>query len=360
LNQIPSFAGAMLSAAPVPAPGRMRFTLDGAPERERPSLLREALGRQSTYDPEPLPDVPIEVDFEFQALQGLMMMSGKAHGLRTNRSRAALAADATDDIDLLVNLSGPLQVAHGAQELVLGDGEAVLVSMADVYSFVHRPPGGFMALRVPRGQFAPLVSGVDDLCYRRIPSGTPALSFLIDYVKAARVDQRIACPQLQRLFVAHVRDLIAVALGATRDAAELARGGGLRAARLQAIKDDIGKNLDRLDLSVATIADRHRCTPRFVQRLFEAEGTSFTEYVLEQRLARAHRTLTDLGREGEKISAVAWDCGFGDLSYFNRTFRRRYGVAPSEIRERARADAPATMKERSFVSVPRARRVVAL
>ena len=111
----------------------------------------------STYDPEPLPDVPLEFDLEFQALQGLMMMRGKAHGLRTNRSRAAVAAATTDDLDLFINLSGPLQVAHGQQELVLGAGEAVLVSLADVYSFVHRPPGGLLALSIPRQQFAPLM-----------------------------------------------------------------------------------------------------------------------------------------------------------------------------------------------------------
>jgi AraC-like DNA-binding protein len=32
------------------------------------------------------------------------------------------------------------------------------------------------------------------------------------------------------------------------------------------------------------------------------------------------------------ITAIAFDAGFGDLSYFNRTFRRRYGATPSDIR----------------------------
>ncbi|MEN3383321.1 MAG: hypothetical protein V7608_3365, partial [Hyphomicrobiales bacterium] len=38
---------------------------------------------------------------------------------------------------------------------------------------------------------------------------------------------------------------------------------------------------------------------------------------------------------GQKISAIAFDAGFGDLSYFNRAFRRRYGAAPSEVRAAA-------------------------
>ena len=134
---------------------------------------------------------------------------------------------------------------------------------------------------------------------------------------------------MQHLVVAHIYDLMAVTVGATRDAAETAQGRGLRAARLHAIKQDIARNLDQADLSVAALAVRHGCTPRFIQRLFESEGTTFTEYVLAQRLARAHRMLTDPRRAGEKISTIAFDAGFGDVSYFNRAFRqalRRHAV----------------------------------
>ena len=110
--------------------------------------------------------------------------------------------------------------------------------------------------------------------------------------------------------------------------------------KLHAIKQDIAKNLARADLSVAALAERHNCTPRFLQRLVEADGTTLTEYVLTQRLARAHRLLIDPRRDGHKISAVAYDCGFGDLSYFNRVFRRHYRAAPSDVRAHARQDAP--------------------
>jgi transcriptional regulator GlxA family with amidase domain len=176
---------------------------------------------------------------------------------------------------------------------------------------------------------------VDDCYWRRIPSATPALRLLTDYVKVAQDGQGIASPALQHLVVAHIYDLMAVAIGATRDAAEVARGRGLRAARLQAVKKYIAENLDRADLSVAALAARHGCTPRFIQRLFEAEGMTFTEYVVAQRLARAHRMLMDPRRAGEKISTVALDAGFADLSYFNRAFRQLYGDTPSGVRMQA-------------------------
>jgi len=36
-------------------------------------------------------------------------------------------------------------------------------------------------------------------------------------------------------------------------------------------------------------------------------------------------------REG-RISDIAFECGFNDLSYFNRCFRRRFGLTPTAAR----------------------------
>jgi transcriptional regulator GlxA family with amidase domain len=94
--------------------------------------------------------------------------------------------------------------------------------------------------------------------------------------------------------------------------------------------------VDRPDLAVAALAARHRCTPRSVQRLFAADGTTFAEYLLAQRLARAHAMLRDPRRDGDKITTVAFDAGFADVSYFNRAFRQRYGAAPSDVRAQTR------------------------
>jgi len=332
-TQFPSHTPGMPPGIQLLAPGSIRFSLDGVPEDERLPVFREVFGRTILkYDLEPLPDIPFYVDLKFQALPGLAIMSGRLHGSLDRRTRETLAPETTDDIGMIVNLRGPHRITQGRQELVLGDGDATLVSLEDVCSFTHLPPGDILALRVPRKQFAPLVTGVDDRYLRCIPDGTPALGLLTDYIKVLQNDQKAMSPELQHLVVRHVHDLMAATVGTTRDAAETAEGRGLRAARLHAIKQDIARNIDRPDLSVATLAARHCCTPRFIQRLFETEATTFTDYVLAQRLVRAHRMLTDPRRAGEKISSIAFDAGFADVSYFNRAFRQHYGNTPSGIR----------------------------
>ena len=90
--------------------------------------------------------------------------------------------------------------------------------------------------------------------------------------------------------------------------------------------------MPRSDLSPALVARRQGISDSYIRKLFESEGTSFSEFVLVRRLVRAYRMLTNARRADQKISSIAFDCGFGDLSYFNRTFKRFYGAAPSEIR----------------------------
>jgi transcriptional regulator GlxA family with amidase domain len=156
------------------------------------------------------------------------------------------------------------------------------------------------------------------------------------YLAGAWDTQTQAGEDLQRSLVDHAYDLMTVMVGATDETLSPAHERGIAAARLAAVKRDVGRNLAQQDLSIAALALRHRCTSRSIQRMFEAEGTTFTQYVLAQRLARAHGLLGDPRLRAEKITALALDCGFGDISYFNRVFRRRYGVAPSDVRAQTR------------------------
>jgi AraC-like DNA-binding protein len=176
------------------------------------------------------------------------------------------------------------------------------------------------------------VQNIDDAVLRPIPRGTGALDLLANYVGALIHDPVIDTPDMRQLIAAHLCDLVSVTLGATRDAVAVAEGRGIRAARLRAIKADIERHLAQSDLSPIAVARRQRVSDSYIRKLFESEGTSFSEFLLVRRLVRAHRMLTNPRQADRSISSLAFDCGFGDLSYFNRTFKRAYGSPPSEIR----------------------------
>jgi AraC-like DNA-binding protein len=55
-------------------------------------------------------------------------------------------------------------------------------------------------------------------------------------------------------------------------------------------------------------------------------------FLLDERLKLAHRMLSEVRFVDRAIGSIAYDVGFGDLSYFNRCFRKLYGITPSGVR----------------------------
>ena len=309
----------------------LRLALEETPEQQRWERFREFFeGLGVRYDAKAFNGDPVEIDLTLRGLPGIQFLSGPLQGLTYRRM--CQKADPTEDLGLVINPGGPLYISQRGREIVLGEGEATIVSLTDTLDAAHRAPAHFQVLRVPTALLAPRLARGQNGFLRRVPSDSFALRLLTSYIDVAWKERTLAGPDLQHLVVSHIHDLMAVAIGATRDAAEDAKTRGVYAARLLAIKQDIARYLDRPDLSVSALAARHRCTPRHLQRAFEMAGTTFTEYILMQRLERAHGMLVDSRFRDEKISTIAYDCGFADVSYFNRMFRRSYGASPSDIR----------------------------
>jgi AraC-like DNA-binding protein len=192
---------------------------------------------------------------------------------------------------------------------------------------------------VPLKTLAPLVANPSDAGMRVVPREARPLQLLNRYLQALDMGASIDSLELSRAVAQHICDLIALSMGAHRDAPALLQQRGVRAARLQAIKADIAARFNDFELTVNAVALRHGVTPRYIQKLFEDDGVTFSEYVLERRLAEAHRSLADPHLANRSISTIAFNAGFSDLSYFNRTYRRRFGATPTETRVQAAAEA---------------------
>jgi AraC-like DNA-binding protein len=237
-----------------------------------------------------------------------------------------------DDVVLHIQESGRRTISQLGREATADAANGLLSSNADVCTVVLPEAARFVSIGVPRKFMLALAPGLEDAFVRPLSHHSGILRLLLTYVDVLEDQDTMKTPELQRAVVSHIHDLCALAIGATRDAAEIARGRGLRVARLRAIKADIVRNLRDGDVSVTALAGRHGVTPRYIQRLFESEGTTLSKFVLGQRLAQAYRMLADPRLGHRTIGTLAFDAGFGDLSTFNRQFRRYYGATPSDIR----------------------------
>lgn len=118
-------------------------------------------------------------------------------------------------------------------------------------------------------------------------------------------------------------DRAARAPSATGDPGEEARLEGLRLHLEEAYRASV--RLDELAARMG-MSRGHLC------RRFKAyTGMTLTAYVLARRVREAMLLLRTTDR---KVLAIALDCGFQDISFFNRKFKAIAGVTPRHYRER--------------------------
>jgi AraC-like DNA-binding protein len=284
----------------------------------------------------PLPDHPLQVDVIKRTLPGLAVVSGTLSGVCHVPRPKGAAGQGEDDLLLAVNIWGSSLARQRDTELSLRDGDALFWTRSVAgLGLMRFTPAGFLGCRVARAEVATLLGRLDDTPMCFVPRDTEALQLLVIYARGIAESVPLATPELRRLAVSHMHDLMAAVVAATRGGHAAAEGRGIAAARFRAIMIDIRNHLRDGDLSVNEVAQRQRMTPRYLHKLFENERLTFSSFVRDQRLACAHRMLSDPRLADRTIGSVAFDVGFRDLSYFNRTFRRHYGATPGEIRQSA-------------------------
>ncbi|HEY6259546.1 MAG TPA: AraC family transcriptional regulator [Xanthobacteraceae bacterium] len=311
----------------------LRISTGALPGRDRVEAFREIFGRTILkIEMEPLAGAPLDIDMTLRALPGFGMASGRLSPM-SNRHTSGLLDN--DDLVLVLMQSGIGEARQRGRVAAINEGQALLTANEEVATFTGHVETRVINFRLSRTMLAPMLADPEAALLRPIPAETPALQLLAHYAGVVTDGPSLATPELRGAVVTHMHDLAALAIGGNRDGLEIAQRRGIRAARLHAVKSDIMENLGRPGLTTTTMAARHGVTPRYVRLLFEREGMTFSQFVLEQRLAKAQRMLADPHLAERPIMTIAFEVGFGDLSYFNRAFRRRYGITPSDLRERA-------------------------
>jgi AraC-like DNA-binding protein len=138
-------------------------------------------------------------------------------------------------------------------------------------------------------------------------------------------------PELARVNADYVVDLVVMTLSGRADDCEAVQRRTLPETRYRVILGEIERGIGDPKLSGKTVAARVGITERYLQQLMETHGDTFSHFVLRQRLDRAAAML--VSKRNLRISEIAFLCGFSDLSYFNRTFKKRFGESPRTYRK---------------------------
>lgn len=100
---------------------------------------------------------------------------------------------------------------------------------------------------------------------------------------------------------------------------------------VEQLKDYIEQNLNE-DLSRSVLAGKVFLSEDYVSKIFmKTTGMSLPNYIAERRIERAKEYLRS---SSLPISKIAMEVGYGNFSYFSKTFRELVGCTPNEYRSR--------------------------
>jgi AraC family transcriptional regulator, positive regulator of tynA and feaB len=239
----------------------------------------------------------------------------------------------TDDLCFVnLQLEGLGRTTQRDHEQISAPGDLALADTTEPFEIANSHDFKLFCFAVPR-QLLP--KGLFDrprLNLSMTETGRALSRTLASYAELCLSGRQL--PKTSTLVGAHVTELIAHAPEILSDmSVERLHTPVL----LSMMLDHIDRHSDDPDLGAARLAERFRCSERYVHRLFATTGRSVGEHVNEKRIAACARKLLDRSSAHRTIAEIAFGAGFRDISHFNRLFKRCNGLAPREFR---RAMAP--------------------
>jgi AraC-like DNA-binding protein len=303
----------------------------GLDDRQRFLFFAELFEHFSnTGELDPAPDVPFRAAMNSIHIGTTML--GRCDGTFTTvRRERRQVLQTNDDRYCLARNTGDraAQVVHRGREFTMRPGAMVLLKLDEpFFSADGASQKRFTNVHLPMAALNAAVADVDDMVGRELEPGG-ALSLAMDYSDLL-LRHPAAVDEAGMAIAQHLMDLASLGLGARGELALAAERGGLRAVRLKAVLMILERRFSEPDFSAQKLAAAAGLSERYVNELLYEAGASFTTRLNELRLRKAAGLLAQAG--GRRISDIAFECGFNDLSYFNRCFRRRFGLTPSAAR----------------------------
>ncbi|UZR27254.1 helix-turn-helix domain-containing protein [Methylococcus mesophilus] len=313
------------------------FSSDDLSEKEPFDVWCEMFSRRMLgFDVLHVDPRPFFTAASFFSLGAVKITSMTSTGEHYHRSRSLIAEDGRDDIALAICRAGSCEIEQGRSRVLLRKSEATLFDGGHVMEGRIEPASiaehqEMTNLCLPRAELLRRVPKAEQMLLKPC-CGQEQLRLLSSYLDMVRNNDYGRAPDVNEIIGGHIIDIIAFMLGG-REIADAATGG-VRAARLAALRKYIESHYTEHHLSADDIAAAMKISRRYLYDLLDDTGESITQVLNRLRLNRARKMLGDPRYSHLSIAEIAFESGFGDLSYFYRRFRLQFDDVPGEFRRR--------------------------
>lgn len=307
------------------------FDTAGIPVEDRLSALHDFIAKiHLRVEVAPLGGAPLDFRLKAHHLGATTMIETQTSPHCGRRAEGVWDDKGEDRCLLILGITNRMDVDHGGLVTRLGPGDVALIDSRIPASY-WRPDGGWiLQANMPRRALLSRFNGVYLPPITVLPENHPVRGVISHYGRTLFDAAEAMTPRLRTRMEPLILDLAAIMLAETLDRSPAK--SGYRAARMVRIKEYIEKNLHVVGFSGRMVAEHFRVTQRYVSRLFQEEGTTFTDYLQSRRLTRSRERLGAEEGPIARVSEIAAAVGFGNVSYFNRLFKREFGMSPNAYR----------------------------
>jgi AraC-like DNA-binding protein len=283
-------------------------------------------------------------------IAGLSVTRFESSSIVASRSKSHLS-DGNDNYQLRLMEQGEMVLemdspigGRTANSPQIGSLSASILSNGRKSRGWHMKPGGasgrLMVVSIPRGLLHSVVPNPDAYMLQLLPGTVPLMRFMVRYINDLVSERLPVNAGNAQAIRDQIMDLVAILMASAGATKPFVSSTTRQALRVQSVKNHIEKHFQNSNLSLKEVADAMHLSPRSVQNALETENMNFSQYLLRVRLERAKGMLHSSSHRNLRVSEIAYECGFNDVSYFNRTFRGAYALTPRELRRDAQADVP--------------------
>jgi AraC-like DNA-binding protein len=248
-----------------------------------------------------------------------------------------LLRDDDDRIGFVVAQSGELTAKHLGREVQLAPGDATMMLMSATGGVGWRASSVLFDMLISPTEWEARGARFEAVLMQHLWGKSHVMQLLRRYIRSLERTGLTAFGNSPTIARRHIIDLIVLAATPHQSVGESSLSA-VAAAHTHAIFDHLASHFSDPELSLSVVAQSLQISPRYLQRLLEKTGTSFTAHVTELRLKHAFTLLTAQATSDIRICDVALQAGFSDISHFNRLFHSRFGDTPKSVRTHARGD----------------------
>jgi len=275
--------------------------------------------------------VPFEASIDGVRLGDLNLwrIDSSAHSVTRNPSSIARASSESVVLNFVVE--GRLEVEQDGGAVSLDAGDGALCDGDRPYTLQLKDNVQIACAKLPRSMLSPRSTGLrraTAVSFAKRSSLCPMVfGYLVNLTRCGYQLSACGSDKVARNFT----ELLGAMLDEVASTSQLPLSD-YRSAALVRVKDFVQRHASDHSLDCAAVANALKLSPRYINRLMEAEGTSLARYIWRLRLERAARDLRDPALMTRSVSVIAMSHGFNDLSHFSKAFRGSFGRSPREFR----------------------------